>query len=51
MTLIVFPPPNETGLIDPHVTIFLLFDLMGKNLEDGKNYSTKASFEDDTELD
>jgi hypothetical protein len=50
-TLIVFPPPNETGLIDPHVTIFLLFDLMGKNSEDGKKYSTKASFEEDTELD
>ena len=30
---------------------FLLFDLMGKNSEDGKKYSTKASFEDDTELD
>ena len=50
--LIVFPPPDvRTGFIDPHATIFLLFDLMGKNLEDGKKYSTKASFEDDTELD
>jgi len=50
--LIVFPPPDErTGFIDPHATIFLLFDLMGKNSEDGKKYSTKASFEDDTELD
>jgi hypothetical protein len=50
-TLIVFPPPNEMGLIDPHATIFLLFDLMGKNLEDGKKYSMKASFKDNTELD
>ena len=33
-----------------HATIFLLFDLMGKNSEDGKKYSTK-SFEDDTALD
>lgn len=49
--LIVFPPPDETGFIDPHATIFLLFDLMGKNSEDGKKYSTKASFEDDTDLD
>ena len=50
--LIVFPHPDErTGFIDPHATIFLLFDLMGKNSEDGKKYSTKASFEDDTELD
>jgi hypothetical protein len=42
-TLIVFPPPNETGLIDPHATIFLLFDLMGKNLEDGKKARRQAS--------
>ncbi len=50
--LIVFLPPDvRTGFIDPHVTIFLLFDLMGKNWEDGKKYSTKASFEDGTELD
>ncbi len=50
--LIVFPPLDvRTGFIDPHATIFLLFDLMGKNSEDGKKYSTKASFEDDTKLD
>jgi hypothetical protein len=49
--LIVFPPLDEMGFIDPHATIFLLFDSMGKNLEAGKKYSTKASFEDNTELD
>ncbi len=50
--LIVFPPPDvRTGFIDPHATIFLLFDLMGKNSEDAKKYSMKASFEDDTKLD
>ncbi len=50
--LIVFHPPDErTGFIGPRATIFLLFDLTGKNSEDGKKYSTKASFEDDTELD
>jgi hypothetical protein len=50
--LIVFPPPDvRTGFIDLHATIFLLFDLMGKNSENGKKYSTKVSFKDDTELD
>jgi hypothetical protein len=51
MTLAVLPPPDSYGSISPHATIFLLFDLMGKNSEDGKKFSTKASFEDDTELD
>ncbi len=50
--MIVFPPPDvRTGFIDPHATIFLLFDLMGKNSKDGKKCNTKVSFEDDTQLD
>jgi hypothetical protein len=51
MTMAVFPPPDPYGSISLHATIYLLFDLMGKNSEDGKKFSTKASFEDDTKLD
>ncbi len=52
-TNLILSPPSDvrTGFIYPHATIFFLFDLTGKNLEDGKKYSTKASFKDDTELD
>jgi hypothetical protein len=51
ITIAVFPPQAPSGPISPHATIFLLFDLMVKNSDNGKKLSTKASFEDDTELD
>ncbi len=51
MTLPVLPPLAPNGSISPHATIFLLFDLMVKNSYDGKKFSTKAKFEDDTKLD
>jgi hypothetical protein len=51
ITIAVFPPPGPNGPTSPHATIFLLFDLMVKNSDNGKKFSTKASFEDDTKLD
>ena len=50
MIVAVFPPPGPSGSIDALATIFL-FDLMGKTSEDGKRFSTKASFEENIKLD
>jgi hypothetical protein len=51
ITIAIFPPPAPNGPISPHATIFLLFDLMVKNSDNGKKFSAKASFEDDTKMD
>jgi hypothetical protein len=51
ITIAVSPPPAPNSLISPHATIFLLFVLMVKNSDNGKMFSTKARFEDDTKVD
>ncbi len=51
MTTAVFPPLAPNGSIAPPETIFLLFDLMVTNSNNGKKFSSKASFEDDSDLD